>query len=1199
MSWKRRACSGLLAASMLVAGLIAGPTSSVASTPAPSGTTTVDCTAREAADEAAAAELALACDRPVEVLSARTEYAQVVIDPSGTRTLRTSVAPQRVRRADGSWRPIDPALGIRDGRLAPAVTTADVSFSPGGGGPLVVWRQGDDTFTLTWPLGPLPVPDVVGATATYRSVLEDVNLHVTATAQGYSHVVELLTSQAAANPLIRSLRYLTGGDLRVERGTAGTLRLVDRSGATVAVSALAQMWDSSSDPARAGEVRASVTEAGVRASATSGEPATAAEPAVTSRTAEVVVSVAGNELSVAPDPTLLADSKLTYPVFVDPQFEKLRSKWAYSSSNGENNETSRARVGRQPEPEGGNGEMYRSYYDFNISGLKGKKVIRAEVRVTLDHSYSCDPTFVYAYRTSAITVSSAGRMAWKTRPLPATYLDSWEGNANEAGGCGRIQPDTDAEFVSSRLNEDLQSEIDDKSSTYTVGLCACNPSGEGESLQGRWKKFYTNQAWLEVTYNTPPATPTSLSTSSQACGATIGTASPVLRAYYGDADASGDSLVGYFEYQQLPSGAVVAKTGQTRPGNSYGESGTISLGAASEGKTYQWRVRTRDAAGDYSKSWSGWCSFTVDVSRPPRPGVTSSLYRNDGTAAGGPGVGGPFTFTAGAPDVVKYVYGWTGQTSPLTTVAVSEGSSHTAQLTPPKHGLNVLNVYSVDKANKRSDTNAYEFLVGSPSNPLAHWPLDTIDGHGLSDQISGRHLHSTGSVGWASDTRIYGESHASFDGSSYLSADGVPLDTSRSFSVAAWVRLADADPSDPDPDLPTANWNAIGKSGSKVSSFYLGARIADGQLKWNFLLPSHDVETGNTMVEALSPVALTTRDVGRWTHLAGVYDAHTKQVQLYVDGQLVRSAPRATAPWKANGPLVVGTGLWTVDGEARMTDRWRGQIADVRLWDRVLTWDDLWGTDSDEAAGTHELAGLLAPVEIASWDFNGATYSGCSPMMSATYWSQLLDLYGCEGRVEADQSVGYTGDSHDGNDALWLNTPQPDGQGSAGNRDGYAATSGPVLNSGQSLTVSAWVRVDVNRSEEQVIFRQGWSERGEGAFKLSLWPASQKWQFALFTPEFGGGGTWATAAADQTASIGDWVHVVGVFDGGAAEVRIYVNGIRQVVHGSGAVGAASQAPLYVGAGRPEWGYLEGGLDQLKLFAGAMSDREVASLHHTS
>ncbi|WP_147457158.1 LamG domain-containing protein [Micromonospora pisi] len=1120
---------------------------------------------------------------------------QVVALAEGGFRYQASVAPQRVRRADGSWAPISPDLVRQaDGSLKPAATLADVSFSAGGSGPLVTWREGVSTFTLSWPLGALPVPKVSGATATYESVLSGVNLHVTATAEGYTHSVELLTPAAAKNPAVRQLRYVTGGNTRVERASDGTLRLLGSGGGVVATSGAARMWDSSSDPARAGEVLPAVAAAWAsgRVAVPVGEPATAVEPAVTSRIAPVALALDGEQLTVVPDSKLLADPAVTYPVFVDPPFEKFQSKWAYATSNGENNDGTSARVGREP-ADTGSGELYRSFFEFVTTPLRGKKILSAYVALTLDHSYSCDSTPVTMYRTSGITVNSGGRMSWTARPLPGVSVASWSGHANETGGCGALQDDMRAEF-SGTIKGDLQWALDSGYTGYTVGLCACDTNGGQESNQQRWKRFFTDKGWLEVTYDSVPTVPSNLSTSGQACGATIGTSSPVFKAYYGDADGAGDSLTGFFEYQELPSSAVVSRTGQVKPGNSYGESGAFVLGAVSEGKSYQWRVKTRDAAGVESPDWSPWCRFTVDTAKPPRPGVSSSAYPNDGVARGGPGISGAFTFTAGVQDVTRYVYGWSGSPQPMTTVTVSRGASYTVTLTPPRHGYNTLNVYSLDGADKQSDTNAYSFLVNAPSAPVANWPLDSIDAHNLTDTQGDADLSTVGSVTWAPDVRIIGESVASFNASSYLTTAGPVLDTSKSFSVAAWVRLADIAPNNPDVDLDIGNRTVLGQSGSKQSGFYLGYRTDGVQPRWSFAMHGADLDQGTTWDTANSSALVTSADVGRWVHLAATYDSATRTMQLYVNGSLAGSTARSANPWNANGPMTIGAAKYTPPGGTPlMIGQWPGEITEVRAWQRVIVPDDLLGSDGDDATGTDPVAGILAPTEVASWDFNGGLLSGCGTETSDSYWSQSLRLYGCTDPYSPEQTAGYTGDAHDDNDALWLNQEQPDGYGGSGDGNGYAATTQPIVRTDQSFTVSTWVKLARTDRDQVVLSQQG---NNLSRFMLYYNQPDGRWRVWMYHED--GGSRPGSGVSGSTAVVDKWTHLTLVFDAGRATTSIYVDGVLAGI--TAHAGAAWNATGPFSVGRAFYGQtlapFSGSIDQVRAFAGAMSDREVRNLY---
>ncbi|MFF5199005.1 hypothetical protein ACFY3B_05290 [Micromonospora parva] len=138
-------------------------------TPDQAAAAPADCATLVREDVRAAALLAAECDESVEVLGERSETTQVFVDASGVGRLESAVVPQRVHRKDGTWADIDLALRPVSGGLAPVASTADMTFSGGGTGALVTWREGAATFELSWP-GSLPVPRVSGATAIYDDV---------------------------------------------------------------------------------------------------------------------------------------------------------------------------------------------------------------------------------------------------------------------------------------------------------------------------------------------------------------------------------------------------------------------------------------------------------------------------------------------------------------------------------------------------------------------------------------------------------------------------------------------------------------------------------------------------------------------------------------------------------------------------------------------------------------------------------------------------------------------------------------------------------------------------------------------------------------------------------------------------------------------------------------------------------------------
>jgi hypothetical protein len=701
------------ALSGVVAGLVLVTTADARPVAATGRADVVPPCAAERPDEASAVAAARACGAPVEISAGRGEYTQAFGNPDGTATLAATAVPVRVHRADGSWAAVDTSLRVRaDGSYAPVVSPADVVVSGGGAGPFVTYRSGGSTLTLAWP-NPLPAPVVTGGTAAYADVLPGVDLRVTATATGFRHVLVVKTRTAAANPALASIRYQVGGDVVASPGPDGRVRFVDRSGATVAMTQFASMWDSSGASTQDGP----------------GPTAVSAPVGVAMRT--------GNGLVLTPDAALLGGAGTVFPVFVDPQVGPTRTKWAWANNgNAGYDVNGQAWVGLNPPAFGGDGRLYRSFFDFPTAvgplTYRRKHVLSATFSIKLDHSYSCDSTPVHLYRTSAITVGNGGRMSWGTRPLGAgaKWLASADGHANETGNCGGgVQDDLLMEFGGTGvMRDDVQAAASRNDATYTVGLCACNSSGQFESDQTRWKRFFVNgDTTMRVTYNTVPGTPINLSPhlGQVSCDGIVGTTTPTLQATYVDAD--GGSLTGTFQYKLADATTWTTVPGSAAPAGTPGHA-TVNLGTAAENKRYQFRVQTDD--GPDTSAWSPACEFTVDTHAPSAPVVTveasgpapvySACTGADitlCTANGGPGIAGAFRFSspAGGEDVVKYLYGWQTPTIPAIPAAPG-GPVGPIKLPPPRYGINTLAVSTVDGTGKKSPTTMYRFLVNGRPN---------------------------------------------------------------------------------------------------------------------------------------------------------------------------------------------------------------------------------------------------------------------------------------------------------------------------------------------------------------------------------------------------------------------------------------------------------------------------------------------------
>ena len=1134
-----------------------------------------------AATVTAAQAAAKACGGPVEVVAGRSEYSQAFANSDGSTTVESSAVPARVRRPDGSWAKVDTTLAARpDGTLAPAATVADVVFSAGGTGPFVTYRVAGQTLTLSWPSS-LPAPSVSGETARYPDVLPGVDLLVSATPTGFRHVLEVMTASAAANPALRQISYQVGGTVMAASLPDGRLRFADRTGRTVAIADDASMWDSATGAAPASDA------------AGPGEGAGQAKLGVGTTT--------GREVILTPDPAMLTGSGRVFPEFIDPSIGPVDTKWAYAdNANANNSLATKALVGLDP----GDGRLYRSFMDFpTTSGsltFKGKHVLSAKFNIELYHSWSCGPTPAYLYRPNGtITVSTGGRMAWSTLPLgtSATYLATASGNANKAGGCGGVaQPDMLMTFTASTFTTDVQYAADHNFATYPVGLCACTSSGSGESTTDRWKKFYVDsRTTLSVTYNTKPGKPANLSAAGVACGGVVATTSPVLQAQYVDGD-TGDTLSGSFKWQQLPSGTVTTVAGPSKPANNNG-SITLNLGSGAEGKTYQFQVTTND--GHDTSPPSDWCSFTVNSLAPTAPTITPTASGGapvyaacDPTAIdtcppnGGPGVAGAFTFSepagAAGASVTTYVYGFTNPPTISVAATSTGGPSPTLLLTPPHYGLNTLYVSSRNSAGTASPISTWKFLVNAPSAALGRWPLDNIRGHGFNDQIGTANLvvdAQANDVAWIPDVRYVGANAASFDHTAggvggWASTSLPALDTSASFSVAAWVRLADM----------AGDHAVVSKDGTQDSAFRLEYRTdADA---WCFSLRAKDVAGAQTG-KVCGPKPL----VGRWTSLVAVYNDADQSITLYVDGVPYQAALSASfrtdwaGGWNASGPFTVGRGRDAGAAVGQTT----GEIADVLAWNRVVTVDDIAGTDADPATGVPAVAGLLDPVQVGAWDFNGGVDCFCGSVLDGAYFGRPLTLD--PGWVNTPPTSSFVYDGHDGNDAVTFDGLSGDATTDVG------GTAQPVLRTDQSFTVSAWVRLapsPCTGSNGTILGQDGVHV---SAFALEYHCATSRYSFWVGDADVGNPGH-TRAFGTPTEPLGAWTMVTGVYDAPNHQIRIYLDGVPQSTVAEPDTMFYATGSLTVGRqryGDSSVAYLAAAVDQVGLWQGVLSDRQILDL----
>ncbi|ROO52330.1 carboxypeptidase family protein [Micromonospora sp. Llam0] len=1050
---------------------------------------------------------ARASGRRVAVAGLTDEHTRHFAKPDGVMTFEQHVVPQRVRR-DSGWVPVDATLRRGGTRVVPEATVLRMSFSAGGSGPLVELTDGAARLALSWP-DPLPEPVLRGDTATYPDVLPDVDLLVRAEPESFAQMLVVRNRRAATHPRLAEIGWQVttdGLDLRTRDG--GVVEVVDDAGRVVFTAPPSLMWDS---PAAApGAARAGT---GPVADAPPGGPAADAPPGTVR---EMPVRLADGRLVVRPDQEMLRHPDTTFPVMIDPSFSKKAANWSpvnradpnrsYPSGSGWPRDW--VRVGAtwgQPSM------VFRSHLRFSISAMAGQDLVgNPSFIITLAHSASCNSTPVELWRTN--TIGSSGNVTWngmKSKWLHGGPLQTKSARANDAGGCGSLQPDASVEFSNSKIKSRLQSAMDTSNSTFTFGLRAPN-----ESDQYQWKRFKPGTAKLTADYNLKPKAPTSLAITGDcypgACSspAMVRNRRPTLRAKV--TDPNKDTMRVRFEVRNSAKSSVVASTEQVTNVKS-GSSPTWRTPTLPQESTFHFRVRAKDHVG--WGPWSGYYKFTVDTKAPNTPVVAGDPYqhKDSGTWNGGVGQPGSFTFDPnGSDDVVSYQ--WRTNGGSVSTVHVSAGAGHARDIVPQRDLEQLLEVRSVDHAGNTSGWRPYPFYVRPQPVDVAYWKFD--DGSGgtattaTGDPAYAGVLH--GGAQWEdsqlglTDPAASGTA-VSFDGvDDYVEMPRVlATNHAAGFSVSAWVR----------PDRLDVYHSVVGQGGEHTYAYRIYYKPETDQ--WCFRMPHADSTTaGNSAVCAARPP-----QVGVWTHLVAVYDRPAGKIRLHVNGgpDMIDPEFGQGSTDEADAPtLLASSGRFTVGRRTPDHSEWfAGRIDEVRAYQRALTASDVAQMYASCRFGTcPDVAPVTEPVLVGAWDLDEGTGSSAA------------DSSGLNSHATLSGGVSWTPDGYGGTTAATF-----DGS------TGELHTEGPVLLTDQSFTVSAWARLADGDGWHAVLGQDG---ELMSAFRLEYALSTGAWCFRMRHGDAIGAAS--TMACGPAPEVGRWTHLAGVYDAAALQIRLYVDG---------------------------------------------------------
>ena len=335
--------------------------------------------------------------------------------------------------------------------------------------------------------------------------------------------------------------------------------------------------------------------------------------------------------------------------------------------------------------------------------------------------------------------------------------------------------------------------------------------------------------------------------------------------------------------------------------------------------------------------------------------------------------------------------------------------------------------------------------------------------------------------------------------SSNVQTDVPLIETTRSYTVSAWVKLTDL----------AGDYAVAAQDGARATPFQL--RFSASAKRWQMGLSTADSETETYRWATSTSVP----QAGVWTHLTGAYDPTNAKALLYVNGVLEAQVAIPTGTvWPAYGRFTIGRAV----SAATTVELFYGTIDQVQVWDRTL--------------GAAEIAGLArTPVLRANYQLSNGDGSTV-PAVAA--WNM-------------DETSGTTAaDSSGNNNPLTLTGGTAWTAGKSGNAvrlDGTGAgqAAGPVIDTSQGFAVSAWVDLADTAGSYMVA-----SVSGDHASSFTMGYAADvnRWVAGMSSAD-ADGDTNRWAAATTTPKAGVWTQLSAVYDTDANTLTLYVNGVQE------------------------------------------------------
>jgi RHS repeat-associated protein len=277
------------------------------------------------------------------------------------------------------------------------------------------------------------------------------------------------------------------------------------------------------------------------------------------------------------------------------------------------------------------------------------------------------------------------------------------------------------------------------------------------------------------------------------------------------------------------------------------------------------------------------------------------------------------------------------------------------------------------------------------------------------------------------------------------------------------------------------------------------------------------------------------------------------------------------------------TATYTVDAAARTTSSTVDPSGLKRTTSLTLSADD------------YVLSTLMSDATGATVGRNDAAYDPMGRMTSRTVYN--VGSGGPTGWWKLDETSGTTAA-----DSAPSNRPGTLGSGvswsggaAAFTGTGAITTAGPVLDTTQSFSVSAWLNLASTAGYETAVSQDG---SMASAFCLQYDKADNRWAFCRNNADVNNS-TVIRAMSSTAPALGVWTHLVGVYDSTTGAMTLYVNG-AQAGTAADTTPFATSGPLVIGRGK--WGGatnldpFNGSIANVQVYNRALSSSEASTLY---